>query len=81
LCELLQASSPEVGVIWFGELFHAKAQRRKGAHFREDYPMKDEKNSKFNIIIKKGSDGAMILRHRPLPEIRDDLKLIIEELK
>jgi len=53
----------------------------RGAHFREDYPMKDEKNSKFNIIIKKGSDGAMILRHRPLPEIREDLKLIIEELK
>ena len=26
----------------------------RGAHFREDYPEKDEKSGKFNLIIYKG---------------------------
>jgi succinate dehydrogenase / fumarate reductase flavoprotein subunit len=34
----------------------------RGAHFREDYPLKDEKNSKFNIVIRKGADGEMELK-------------------
>ena len=53
----------------------------RGAHFREDYPLKDEKNGRYNIIIKKNSDGEMELKHEPLPEIRSDLKQIIEEMK
>ena len=31
----------------------------RGAHFREDYPEKDEKTGKFNLIIFKGEDGQM----------------------
>lgn len=53
----------------------------RGAHFREDYPEKDEKNGKFNLIIFKGEDGKMLLRREPLREIREDLKQIIEEMK
>jgi succinate dehydrogenase / fumarate reductase flavoprotein subunit len=53
----------------------------RGAHFREDYPQKDEKNSKFNMVIYKDADGRMQIRKEPLPEIREDLKKIIEENK
>lgn len=53
----------------------------RGAHFREDYPEKDEKSSKFNLVISKGEDGKMQVKHEPLTEMRADLKLIIEEMK
>ncbi len=53
----------------------------RGAHFRDDYPQKDEKNGKFNLVIYKDPDGQMRTRKEPLPEIREDLKKIIEEMK
>ena len=53
----------------------------RGAHFREDYPDKDEQNGKFNSVISKGADGRMEIGKIALPPIRDDLKLIIDEMK
>ena len=53
----------------------------RGAHFREDYPEKDEKAGKFNLVIFKGADGKMQVRREPLREMREDLKQIIEEMK
>ncbi len=53
----------------------------RGAHFSEDHPEKDEKGGKFNLIIYKGEDGQMQVRHDPLREIRADLKNIIDEMK
>jgi succinate dehydrogenase / fumarate reductase flavoprotein subunit len=53
----------------------------RGAHFREDYPQKDPNSGKFNIIIKKEKGGEMNLRKDPIPEMREDLKKIIEEMK
>ncbi len=53
----------------------------RGAHFREDYPSKDEKNGKFHFIIYKDKDGNMQGRREPVPEMREDLKQIIEEMK
>jgi succinate dehydrogenase / fumarate reductase flavoprotein subunit len=53
----------------------------RGAHFREDYPQKDEKSGKFNLIIYKGTDGQMKVRHEPLHVMREDLKQIIDEMK
>ena len=53
----------------------------RGAHFREDYPAKDEKNGKFNLIIYKDADGQMQIRKEISPEMRDDLKQIIQEMK
>jgi succinate dehydrogenase / fumarate reductase flavoprotein subunit len=53
----------------------------RGAHFREDYPQKDEKSGKFNLVIKKNEDGQMGLRQEPIPKIREDLQQIIEEMK
>ena len=53
----------------------------RGAHFREDYPEKDANSGKFNLVIKKNTDGQMAIRQEPIPEIREDLKQIIEEMK
>jgi succinate dehydrogenase / fumarate reductase flavoprotein subunit len=53
----------------------------RGAHFRADYPGKDATFGGFNIVLRKGTDGRMELERRPIPEIRPDLKQIIEEMK
>ena len=53
----------------------------RGAHFREDYPEKDENSGKFNLVISKGENGQMMVRKEPLREIRTDLKQIIVEMK
>jgi len=53
----------------------------RGAHFREDYPQKIEKNGKFNIVIRKGKDGSIELTHAPLKEIPPELQKLIEDYK
>ncbi|MDX2045906.1 MAG: fumarate reductase/succinate dehydrogenase flavoprotein subunit [Chitinophagaceae bacterium] len=53
----------------------------RGAHFREDFPGKDDKNNKLNLVIYKGADGEMQIKQEPLKELRTDLKQIIEEMK
>ena len=53
----------------------------RGAHFRDDYPDKDPQSGKFNLVIKKNNDGKMTIRKEPIPEIREELKKIIEEMK
>jgi succinate dehydrogenase / fumarate reductase flavoprotein subunit len=53
----------------------------RGAHFREDFPGKDPRSGKFNLVIRKNADGKMTIREEHIPEIRDDLKQIIEEMK
>ncbi|MBC8133932.1 MAG: fumarate reductase/succinate dehydrogenase flavoprotein subunit [Deltaproteobacteria bacterium] len=53
----------------------------RGGHFREDFEQKDPNFATFNIICRKGPDGRMQIQRRPIPEIRDDLKQIIEENK
>ena len=53
----------------------------RGGHFREDYPAKDAGFGGFNILCRKGAGGEMKIVRQPLPEIRADLKQIIEENK
>jgi succinate dehydrogenase / fumarate reductase flavoprotein subunit len=53
----------------------------RGAHFREDYPNKDDAFAKVNHVIAKAPDGSMKLATRPLPPMRDELKQIIAEMK
>ena len=53
----------------------------RGGHFRDDYPNKDPAYGTFNTILRKGPDGEMQLIRQPLPEMRADLKQIIEENK
>jgi succinate dehydrogenase / fumarate reductase flavoprotein subunit len=53
----------------------------RGAHFRDDFPNKDEQSGKFNIVARKGADGHAHLTREPIPPLRDDLKQVIEEMK
>jgi succinate dehydrogenase / fumarate reductase flavoprotein subunit len=53
----------------------------RGAHFRDDFPAKDDKFGSFNIVIQKGSSGEMQVRREPILEMPPELKQIIEEMK
>jgi succinate dehydrogenase / fumarate reductase, flavoprotein subunit len=53
----------------------------RGGHFRDDFPDKDPSYGKFNIVIRKGPGGEMQVSREPIPELRTDLKQIIEENK
>jgi succinate dehydrogenase / fumarate reductase, flavoprotein subunit len=53
----------------------------RGAHFRDDYPAKDEQFGSFNIVIRKGAGGEMLVMREPIPEMPAELKQIIEEMK
>jgi succinate dehydrogenase / fumarate reductase flavoprotein subunit len=52
-----------------------------GAHFREDYPGREQTFRNVNIIVRMGPDGAMQVVREPIPEMRPDLQAIIEEMK
>ncbi len=56
-------------------------EESRGAHFREDRPEKDEGFGKVNIAIRKGADGEMEIRRTPVPELTDEHRQIIEEMK
>ena len=41
-------------------------EESRGAHFREDYPEKDDNNDLFNVFVKKGDDGKPVFEKRPV---------------
>jgi succinate dehydrogenase / fumarate reductase flavoprotein subunit len=53
----------------------------RGAQFREDFPHKDAEWGKYNIVIHRSPDDEMVVEKRALPEIPDQLKAVIEEMK
>lgn len=53
----------------------------RGAHFRDDYPAKDDKFGSCNVVIRKGAAGEMQIMREPIPEMPSELKQIIEEMK
>jgi succinate dehydrogenase / fumarate reductase flavoprotein subunit len=54
----------------------------RGAHFRDDFPAKDEQRGGFNIVVRKGAAGGeMQLTREPIPAMREDLQQIIQEMK
>jgi succinate dehydrogenase / fumarate reductase flavoprotein subunit len=53
----------------------------RGGHFREDFPNKEPSFGTFNLIVRKGHDGNMEVSRRPIPDMPDELKRIIEEMK
>ncbi len=61
----------------------AALERResRGGHFRDDFQDKDPQMASFNIVVRKGTGGAMELRREPIPPMPAELKQIIEEMK
>ena len=53
----------------------------RGGHFREDFPEKDAAYAGFNTIVRRTDGGEMVVERKPIVEMRDDLKEIIEENK
>lgn len=53
----------------------------RGAQFREDYPDKSEECSKFNIVLRRGADGAMTLTRQPTRPLPPELQQVIEDNK
>ncbi len=53
----------------------------RGAHFRDDFPAKDEAFGKFNIVVGKGADGKPQLTREPIPPMPEELQQIIQEMK
>jgi len=52
----------------------------RGAHFRDDYPNKDNVLAGFNVILRK-SPEEMRVSMEPLRDMPAELKQIIEEQK
>ena len=71
-------------LITVSEIVARAALERKesrGGHFRDDFPDKDPTYGKFNIVVRRGQGGEMQVTREPIPEMRDDLKRIVEENK
>jgi succinate dehydrogenase flavoprotein subunit len=52
----------------------------RGAQFREDYAEKSAEFAKVNMIVWKDDDGQMQIRRDAIPEMREDLRRVIEEM-
>ncbi|HME08250.1 MAG TPA: fumarate reductase/succinate dehydrogenase flavoprotein subunit [Bryobacteraceae bacterium] len=53
----------------------------RGAQFRDDFPDKDPEWGKYNIIVRRGLSGEMIVEKREILPIPGELKKVIEEMK
>jgi succinate dehydrogenase / fumarate reductase flavoprotein subunit len=53
----------------------------RGGHFRQDYPEKHPEYATFNIAVRRGDDGSMVVTRVPIPPMPEELKKVIEENK
>ena len=53
----------------------------RGAQFREDFPAKDPEWGNYNIAVRCGSSGEMLVDRRAVQPMPDELRKIIEEMK
>jgi succinate dehydrogenase / fumarate reductase flavoprotein subunit len=53
----------------------------RGGHFREDYQDKVPAFGKVNLVTRKAPDGSMQVEQVTIPEMPEELKKIIEEMK
>jgi len=53
----------------------------RGAHFREDHQGKDAASGKINVVVRHVPAGGMQVSRRAIPEMRPDLRQIVEEMK
>jgi succinate dehydrogenase / fumarate reductase, flavoprotein subunit len=53
----------------------------RGGHFRDDFPSKNAADGKVSMVIYKSAEGSMQVRPKPIPEMPEYLKQVIEEMK
>jgi succinate dehydrogenase / fumarate reductase flavoprotein subunit len=53
----------------------------RGAHFREDYPSKNDQEGGSNIVVQRSKSGEMQIRREPLMALPSELKQVIDEMK
>ena len=51
----------------------------RGAQFRDDFPDKSKEEAKWNMVVKKGPDGKMVLERRAVKPQTAEMKQIIED--
>ncbi len=56
-------------------------QESRGAHTRDDFPDKDESHWGTRNNLVRQSDSEIQIQQRPLPDMPDDLKKILTDLK
>ena len=52
----------------------------RGAQFREDYPDKEASFGKVNLVVRKSTEGEPQISRRPIPEMPEELKKVIQEM-
>ncbi len=53
----------------------------RGGHFRDDYPAQHPDWGRHNVQVIRGKDGAMQVTRIPIPEMPDELKQVIVDMK
>ncbi|MGH9581693.1 MAG: FAD-binding protein, partial [Bryobacteraceae bacterium] len=53
----------------------------RGAHFRDDYPSKNESEGRCNFVLRRGESGEVQVKREPLRPMPPELAQIIEEMK
>jgi len=54
-------------------------QESRGAHFRDDFPDKHAEFGTFNLVLRRGRDGAMEIERVPITPPPPELQQVIEE--
>jgi succinate dehydrogenase / fumarate reductase flavoprotein subunit len=61
----------------------AAIERResRGGHFRDDFPAKDPEAARYNLVVRRGTSGALEVTRETIPPLPTELAAIIEEQK
>jgi succinate dehydrogenase / fumarate reductase flavoprotein subunit len=61
----------------------AAIERResRGGHFRDDFPDKDPEAARYNLVVRRGTSGALEVARETIPPLPTELAAIIEEQK
>lgn len=71
-------------LLTVSELITRAAIERKesrGAHFRDDYPEKDEIGGRCNIVLRRSDSGELQVEREPLSPLPAELTQIIADMK